>query len=225
MINAAVAAFVKTPGLSGIKTRLAADCGVQAAADFYALAIACVEELLTPSDQITPFWAVAEVAGRNHPLWRRFPTLSQGDGGLGERLHRVYSALLEKFSAVILIGADSPQLAPGHFSSALQRLEDGADFVFGPAADGGFYLLAGREPIPHQVFTAVEYSAADTMAQLQERLSRIGRVEAIQNESDVDTGADLLHLMSALSLMAKRTPSQTALMEWLRERSAEVQER
>ena len=221
-MKAAVAAFVKTPGISGVKTRLAKERGATIAEKFYGLSLACVEEMLAECSLCTAFWAVAEQEGALDPRWMRFPVVLQGEGGLGDRMHRVYAGLLNLFPAVILIGADSPQLTGRHLEQALVKLQAGAEFVFGPADDGGFYLLAGRKPIPRELFASVEYSAADTLEKLEARIATLGAVERIGSEPDVDTSDDLANVADRLSAQKERTPAQERLMVWLREQQAGV---
>ena len=56
-MNIAIAIFVKTPGISPIKTRLAASIGQQKAEDFYRLSLKSLVSTLKEID-ITPYWAV-----------------------------------------------------------------------------------------------------------------------------------------------------------------------
>ena len=74
--------------------------------------------------------------------------VQQGEGDLGARLDCVYAALRHGGApAVALLGADAPQLSPKHLAEAgFLALEAGANFVIGPATDGGFYLFAGKAP-------------------------------------------------------------------------------
>src|SRR6476620_4510872 len=94
----AIAVFVKTPGMSPVKTRLAKTIGVQAAERFYLLSAASVEAVIRevvhhsfkPDVQLCPYWALAEEAADSYPLWQRFQKIFQGNGTLGDRLNQVY---------------------------------------------------------------------------------------------------------------------------------------
>ena len=132
----AIAVFVKTPGLSPVKTRLAATIGTAAAEEFYQLCTEAIQETLTTASEtmdIVPFWAVGEEAGLSHPLWQGFASIYTGQGDLGERQHHIYQTLLAKYPQVILIGADSPQLTTTHLKKAIESL-DSHNFALGPAA-------------------------------------------------------------------------------------------
>lgn len=49
---------------------------------------------------------------------------------------------------VVLIGTDVPHLRAEHIVDAARLLEHGHDVVFGPALDGGYYLIALTRPTP-----------------------------------------------------------------------------
>jgi rSAM/selenodomain-associated transferase 1 len=188
----AIAVFVKTPGLSPIKTRLAATIGNAAAEEFYRLSTQAIEETLTTfinsATATSAFWAVGEIDGLAHPLWQGFESIHTGEGDLGERQHHIYQTLLAKYQRVILIGSDSPQLSPRHLSNAITALEKHS-FALGPAMDGGYYLLAGRAPIDRKIWTAVTYSSADTAEQLIAQLPQ--ETAILEPLTDMDKADDL----------------------------------
>jgi glycosyltransferase A (GT-A) superfamily protein (DUF2064 family) len=62
--------------------------------------------------------------------------------------------------------------------------------VYGPAADGGFYLQTLR-CAQLELFRAISWSSAETLAQCLQRASSLGlRVAQLEVLSDVDTVAD-----------------------------------
>lgn len=219
MLPLHVAVFVKTPGLSPVKTRLAAGIGAERAGAFYQLACVAVREVLEAAAKEMPplqgHWAVAEAGGE--PAWLGLPTVSQGEGGLGARLAFVYEAMRAKdrFGAAVLLGADAPQLTPATFALTRAALEDGADFVIGPAADGGFYLFAGRRPLDAELWESVPYSQPNTTAELKKRLDPLGRVAVLGKLTDVDEAKDLGPVTKELADVAYPTPAQLELMAWL----------
>ena len=164
MTPGAIAVFAKTPGLSAVKTRLAAQIGVDKARAIYEsslVATAAVLRAAADADGWRIFFALAEADGVGDRFWRAadfagFRFMASGAGGLGERLDFVSRALLAESESAILIGADSPQIAPSIFADARPR--DARD---GPAADG-FYLFAAARPLPAKIWRAVEYGRGDT---------------------------------------------------------------
>ena len=215
----AVAIFVKTPGLSPIKTRLGAGIGAAEAVRFHQLAAACVAGVVASGSGLAPHWAVAEAQALDHPAWQGFPTLWQGDGGLGQRLDMVYATLLGRYGRVLMIGADAPQVSAGLLARACSALDGaGTPFAMGPAVDGGFWLFGGRQAVAGEVWRAVPYSQPDTRARLAALLEPQGALAWLPTLRDVDTADDLAPLLDALLRLEARCPEQDALAAWLRAR-------
>ncbi|MGI8513354.1 MAG: TIGR04282 family arsenosugar biosynthesis glycosyltransferase [Solirubrobacteraceae bacterium] len=75
--------------------------------------------------------------------------LAQVDGDLGARLAAATAAVLAVSPGpVVVVGTDMPTLGPGHAQEAFGALRDGADVCFGPAHDGGYYLVGLTRPAP-----------------------------------------------------------------------------
>lgn len=213
----AVAIFVKTPGLSPVKTRLAAGIGAEAARAFHLAAAAAVASVVRQCHpELVPSWAVAE-PDTSH--WDGFPTLWQGEGGLGERMQSVYARLLARHGRVLLIGADAPQITPTSLLAASRSLND-TPYVLGPAQDGGFWLFGGRLPVPSAVWTGTPYSAPRTCAMFAQGLRRHGQISFVDEFADTDRPEDLPPLRASLRALAHPTPEQTALAVWLTENEA-----
>ena len=90
---------------------------------------------------------------------------------------------------VVIIGTDMPGIRAGHIRDAF-RLLGRHDAVFGPATDGGYWLVGlRRRPRVPRIFQAVRWSSphalADTLANL--RGLSVARVAIL---SDVDTAED-----------------------------------
>jgi len=121
MKQGALAIFVKTPGYSPVKTRLANDLGKVSAESFHfnsAKTVAAVARQTMTTNHLDCYFAVAEQAALQNHYWRQLPNVWQGEGGLGERMERVYRALLVDHAFVILIGADSPQITVEQLTEA-----------------------------------------------------------------------------------------------------------
>ncbi len=156
----AIAIFVKTPGESPVKTRLAHVMGAQAAVRFHQLAARAtagvVQDFLSGHRGWQACFAVAERQAVEAACWRTFPAVWCGTGGLGERMFRVARTLCRAAGAAILIGADTPQLRMSHLALAAAALRE-RPWVLGPASDGGFWLLGTRVEIPLAVWQAPDY--------------------------------------------------------------------
>lgn len=219
--SAAIVVFVKTPGLSPIKTRLAADLGREKADDFYHLSVAAVEATVTATAAITgvsPYWAVAELEGMGEQRWQRFPRIHQGGGALGERLQKVFCELRKRHRIVVAIGADSPQIRSEAICTAFQHLQDdqlNCTSVLGRCPDGGFYLVGTNIELPSDVWVDVPYSASDTADGMSLHLKRHGEVLELPVLTDVDDVRDLQAVQSELQMICDPTSEQTAVLAWL----------
>ncbi|HET7558267.1 MAG TPA: DUF2064 domain-containing protein [Rhodanobacteraceae bacterium] len=216
-MSTALAIFVKTPGHSPIKTRLAVSIGAPAAVEFHRLSAAAVAEVAGSADvDLQAYWAVAENAALEDPPWRDLPRLWQGEGSLGERLNHVYTTLLARHERVLLVGADAPQLTRELLLQACEALHDPATpWVIGEARDGGFWLFGGRVPIAREVWCGVRYSCADTTQQLCAALHPPGTIARLPPLTDVDAAADLDALDATLAALPNPSPAQRRLRHWL----------
>ena len=218
----AIAVFVKTPGLSPVKTRLAATLGRVQANAFFQLAKAANEAVLAQAVhhfaaqamELSCYWAVGEQQGLVHPLWqsRFMQRLHTGEGGLGERMHYVYNTLLQTHDAVLLVGIDSPQNSVGHLLDAADYLRQPNTLVIGPARDGGFYLFGGNTPVPLSRWTAVQYSQGDTLQQWVAALHGYD-IHYLNAMTDVDTAANLHQMVAEMA--GELLPEQLALLAFV----------
>lgn len=210
----AVAIFVKTPGLSPVKTRLGQRIGRDLAEAWHVRAAVCVADRVEAAG-LPLHWAVAENAALDHALWRSRPRIAQGTGGLGERMQRVHSELVRRFGAAILVGADLPQIEPRHLCSAAEWLDAATPrHVLGPAHDGGFWLFGANREITLQAWNSVRYSSDDTARQF------IAAVDApdwelLEPLTDLDVFEDLDCVQRELERIESPSDSQRALARWL----------
>lgn len=221
--DAALAIFVKTPGLSSIKTRLAASIGQDRAEEFYRLAVDAIRAVAMAAHAqfgLTPYWAIAEEHGLDHPMWSGLDQIGQGTGGLGTRLHTVYSELLQRHREVLFVGADSPQLAVSALGAAIESLRcsdssaESSPFVLGRTTDGGFYLFGGRIPVSKEIWESVSYSVETTAREFASLLRPIGSIHELPVLCDVDTADDLLRLGQLSRSDPELLPKQVHVLEW-----------
>ena len=128
--------------------------------------------------------------------------MPQGGGDLGVRMHRAFRRFPR--GRVAIIGCDIPDAGPP-MRGAFRALGN-AQAAFGPAADGGYWLVALSPRRPARPFAAVrwstEHALADTLANFAGR-----RVALLRTLHDVDTAADWLRLQSAGDNRAALTAS------------------
>jgi rSAM/selenodomain-associated transferase 2/rSAM/selenodomain-associated transferase 1 len=125
-------------------------------------------------------------------LGRDFKFTPQGDGDLGARMRR---ATNEAFAAgaktVMVIGADCPDLDGAVVGRAFDSLR-AHSLVFGPAKDGGYYLVGLREPLP-SLFEGVAWGTSSVLEASAAKARSLGLQPFLLPElSDVDEWADLV---------------------------------
>ena len=69
----------------------------------------------------------------------------EGDD-LGLRMHNAFKKALISYRHAIIIGCDCPSLTINDLKQAFAALQNGADVVMGPAADGGYVLIGLNQP-------------------------------------------------------------------------------
>jgi glycosyltransferase A (GT-A) superfamily protein (DUF2064 family) len=157
---------------------------------------------------LCPYFAVAEQEALNAPVWQGFDRILQGGGGLGRRQARIYDALLQRHGAAILVGGDMPHLRPDTLHNALGMLSSrSSDFVLGPAADGGYYLVGGSKPIDHALWEGVAYSIDDTFNQISEQLRSAGSLNLLPIDFDIDTPEDHARFVMEFPQLLAEVPS------------------
>jgi rSAM/selenodomain-associated transferase 1 len=120
--------------------------------------------------------------------------IEQVDGDLGDRLAAATATVLaEHGGPVVLIGVDTPQLGAAHARAALSDLEDGIDVTFGPADDGGYYLVGLREPQPDVFALPTEAWGGPEVLRLSlEAASARGlSLALLRSERDLDEAGDV----------------------------------
>ena len=213
----ALAVFVKTPGLSPVKTRLARGIGKPAGLPFPELAAETTAEIVAACcAAIQPYWALAEDDPLAYSSWTGFPCILQGTGALGERMYRVHRELQAKHGASLMIGTNIPQLTTALILDAVETLtRPDVDHILGPANDGGFWLFGSKRAIGRDIWCRVPYSAERTAEALRNELADNGHLACVQTLTDIDTAADLENLRKALSSLPEPTPAQCELSAWL----------
>ena len=161
--------MAKAPVAGAIKTRLAHQAGVSAATRFarHCTAALIARVAFDPRWQTT-IWATPDawIGSRHWP--RGIARAAQGGGDLGHRMQRMFASLPR--GPVVIVGTDIPGITAAHIEAAFALLGRN-DVVFGPAADGGYWLVgARRRPRVPQPFAGVRWSSehalADTLANL-----------------------------------------------------------
>jgi rSAM/selenodomain-associated transferase 1 len=180
-----VVVFARAPRLGAVKRRLARDIGDRAALRFHVATMTQLVRALAADRHFRTVLAVTPDHARFR-LPARVARLAQGGGDLGVRMQRAFRRF--RHGRVAIIGCDIPDAEPLDALDAFRALGK-AQAAFGPAADGGYWLVAMSPRRPARPFTAVrwstEFALADTLANFAG-----WRVAFLRTLHDVDTAAD-----------------------------------
>jgi rSAM/selenodomain-associated transferase 1 len=191
-MNRLCVVFARAPRLGTVKRRLARDLGDRAALRFHKDTAERLVWALARDRRFETLLALTPDRAR----WRvPVSIVTQGRGDLGTRMVRALARAPR--AQVVIVGSDIPGVDAADVGTAFRALGR-ADAVFGPALDGGYWLV-GVGPLrrPARPFAHVrwstEHALADTLANFRGR-----RVAFLRPMQDVDTAEDL---------RALRTPS------------------
>ena len=181
--------FAKAPALGRVKRRLAADIGALAALRFQRAAIACLLRRVARDRRWRCWLALTPDRAAAGPRFWRLPCrrIRQGLGDLGQRMARPFRHLPP--GPIILVGSDIPAITAGEIAAAFRLLGE-HHLVFGPARDGGFWLVgAGGRRLPRGLFDRVRWSSPHALADTLANVPRSWRVARAATLEDVDDGA------------------------------------
>jgi rSAM/selenodomain-associated transferase 1 len=174
--------FARAPRLGCVKRRLAREIGEVEALRFHRGEVARLGRLFARERRWRTLLAVTPDRARfPSPL----PRVAQGRGDLGQRMARA----LVRHRRAVLVGCDIPGLGAAQVAAAFRALGR-AQAVFGPATDGGYWLVGFGPRRPRAPFAAVRWSTEHALADTLGNCA--GHPAALLAPlSDVDTAADL----------------------------------
>ncbi|MFZ7091774.1 TIGR04282 family arsenosugar biosynthesis glycosyltransferase [Primorskyibacter sp. 2E233] len=188
--------MVKEPRPGRVKTRLGRDIGYTASAWWFRHQTRALLRRIQD-----PRWCVVlavspDREGLQSRIWPpALPRIPQGAGNLGDRMTRMMRAAPP--GPVCVIGADVPGISKAAIWRAFLAL-GGKDAVFGPALDGGYWLVGVRNSaaVPSGLFAGVRWSTQHALTDSVRSLggSSVAYVDELQ---DVDTIADLARIGGA----------------------------
>lgn len=184
--------FARAPNYGEVKQRLARDIGKAEALRFYEATLAALISNLKAGP-----WSlcvsVATPEAQAHPAFANVDTICQPEGDLGVRMKSALDAFAGSGKARIIVGSDIPSITRTHISNAFYALTTN-DLVFGPAKDGGFWLVGCASSYPRpssgyeNVMKNVRWSTDQALADTLDSVPSHNRVALIDTLSDVDDG-------------------------------------
>lgn len=143
------------------------------------------------------------------------PGVRQQGVDLGERLYQALADAAEEHETVAALGSDHPHIALSRIETAFERLEAGASAVFGPAEDGGYYLVGVRsDALAPELFQGIPWSTGRVLEATLEQCRNLDLEPSLLEQGwDVDRPPDLARLARLLVEEDHGCPRTRALLE------------
>ena len=192
--------FVKNIKLAKVKTRLAKTVGNENAIKVYK-ALVEITEKVTSNMNIDKRIYFSDAI--NHKQWKNDFKAVQKGSNLGERMSNAFQdGFDDGYTEIVLIGSDLPNITKNVIDRGFKSLKN-KDVVFGPAEDGGYYLI-GFSKFHKCVFENKAWSTSslleETLAELNQKKIEVSLIETL---NDIDTFEDLQSYPKFLKLISK----------------------
>ncbi len=213
----AVILMAKAPFPGRVKTRLCPHLTHAEAARLYACMLGDTAEEISSVARIGRYLFLDPPGSADSPpgapfsAFDRFP---QRGKDLGEKMwDAAATAFRSGARRVVIVGADCPSLSAGTVRQAFRELSTGASVVFGPSADGGYYLVGLSSP-DERLFRGFRWSTAEVLRNAAARCRILSApFSFLPPGRDVDTVEDLLALRKWARAHAR--PACPRTREWL----------
>jgi rSAM/selenodomain-associated transferase 1 len=183
--------FAKAPRPGFVKTRLAETLGKGQACQVYQQLLRTISSSLATIPRVTVCYSPADAPDELRSYfpshWRFRP---QRGSDLGARLHdAIATSFTSGANKAAVIGSDCPYITPDDISQTWLAL-DHHDLVFGPALDGGYWLIGANRPHP-DLFNNVDWGTSTVLNQSLACAQKLNlKVALLRKLSDIDTEAD-----------------------------------
>ena len=181
--------FVKNIVLGKVKTRLAETIGNVGAFNIYSELVVLTENASQKVDVDRHIYFSDVIIPSK---WKNDTKFVQEGNNLGEKMQHAFQDGFDKgYENIILIGSDLPNITKEIIDIGFDALTNN-DIVFGPAEDGGYYLI-GMSKMNTSIFENKPWSQSELLAvtldQLKEQQQKVGLIETL---NDIDTFEDLI---------------------------------
>lgn len=185
-----VIVFAKNPELGKCKTRLAKSIGDEKALEIY-------KELLKHTAQTIGNVNASRVVFYSEEIQTQdfwddtlFQKQVQSEGHLGKKMQDAFDwGFAQGYSKICIVGSDLLELRASDLENAFRELEQN-DIVFGPAYDGGYYLM-GMTQFYKQAFLEKAWSTETVLEKTVEDLKGLS-IAFLDTKTDIDTVEDLM---------------------------------
>ncbi len=191
--------FARLPELGAVKTRLGSAIGDERALRVYE---AMLRDLIagigesTPETEIEFLWPPSPHANGAalRSAFAHHAVAMQTGADLSDRLSMAFSErfFFHRTEKIVAIGVDDPTISRTLIDHAFALL-DSVEWIVGPAADGGYYLIGCRAgAFDPEIFTGIEWGTSRVLPATLAKIREIQRSVALLPERyDIDTVEDL----------------------------------
>lgn len=207
-----VIVVAKAPARGHTKTRLGASIGLDASAELYACLLKDVLDVVRCVPAMSRAIAYLPQGSESYfgQIAPDFELLLQEGDDLGARLdHAICTCLGRGYAQAAVLSSDTPLVDPLAIAQAFDALDAGHDVAMGPCDDGGYYLMAVKQPQP-DLLRPIRMSTPRVLQDTLDAAALRGlRVALTPATFDIDNADDLARAREALAVLPPTVAART----------------
>lgn len=185
-----VIVFAKNPELGKCKTRLAKSIGDEKALEIYKKLLKHTAQTIGNVNASRVVFYSEEIQTQDFWDDTLFQKQVQSEGHLGKKMQDAFEwGFAQGYSKICIVGSDLLELRASDLENAFRELEQN-EMVFGPAYDGGYYLM-GMTQFYKQAFLEKAWSTETVLEKTVEDLKGLS-IAFLDTKTDIDTVEDLM---------------------------------
>jgi rSAM/selenodomain-associated transferase 1 len=183
--------IAKHPDKGSVKTRLSGKMTDEDRLKIYTFLLKSTFSRLGSINRVDTFIAFAPKHAERYFSSFGLYLLPLPEGDLGVKMFHAFREVFSNgYQKAALVGVDIPDLSSHIIQKGFELLNN-SDVVFGPAQDGGYYLIGMKKPI-HALFHEIPWSSEITLQRSREKARALGyTVSLTEKLSDIDTIEDV----------------------------------
>ncbi|MFN8280502.1 MAG: TIGR04282 family arsenosugar biosynthesis glycosyltransferase [Saprospiraceae bacterium] len=183
--------FLRNPVPGKVKTRIAAETNEAQALEIYEHLYAHTIRVVKQC-KVNVRWCFSDFVPEN--MMHEDTQIQQGNS-LGERMLQAFSSALKEYKRAVVIGSDCPYLIAEDIDVAFHSLNK-HDVVFGPAEDGGYYLM-GMSSIQEELFKEIDWGTDKVLRQSLEACQILNlNTSLLKTYPDIDHYSDWIRYIT-----------------------------
>lgn len=191
MKHNALVIMAKEPHPASVKTRLRKSLTDEKRLALYVRLLEATIEKLRSVPGVDTFIAYTPETALSFFKKFKLGLFPQTEGTLGDRLYNAARKVLDGgYRKAVLVGTDIPDISGSIVLNAFGLLSE-HEIVFGPAVDGGYYLVGLKRPI-RELFEDIPWSSERTLRESLDTAKKYGfSVATTETLLDIDTIDDV----------------------------------